>query len=140
MTKKNADSKNTLKKSFIVKSTWKHRRDLLSNAIPIEVDLESRQIFIDKCLDKKLNLFFNTTNLDAMIASYLLPKESKKVMQRLSKAEKGLEKPIPFRFVHPLTDKTFHFEYHYKIVYVKYASTRLQGELIKTPTKHQKKI
>lgn len=116
--------------------SWKKRRALLSKSIPLEVDLESRQLFFAESPDAKLN--FNTENLDILIDSYLLPKESKKVMQSLSKAKKGIEKPISFHFIHPLTSKSFHFEYHYKIVYVKYSSTRLQGELIKTSPKRIK--
>ena len=139
MNKKNTSSKNTVIKKSPAKSTWKHRRELLSNSIPLEIDLQSRQLFLNEKLNEKLDLNFKTDNLDTVITSYLLPKESKKVMQSLSKAEKGLEKPIAFNFVHPLTSKAFHFEYHYKIVYVKYSSTRLQGELVKTPSKQLRK-
>lgn len=132
-------SKKIIKVTQTKNSTWKHRRELLSKSIPLEVDLESRQLFFNANVDKNLSLNFNTDNLDKLIASYLHPKESKKVIKSLSKAEKGLEKPILFNFVHPLTSKAFQFEYHYKIVYVNYSSTRLQGELKKSLSKNLKK-
>lgn len=117
------------------KSTWKARREILSKPISLEVDLESRQLYFNKDSQTKLSFDFDTDDLDSLIKSYLNPKDSKAVIEKLSKAEKGLEKPIPFNFVHPLTAKQFHFEYRYKIVYVKYSSTRLQGELIQTKAK-----
>lgn len=130
-------SKKTSKISKAIKTTWKHRREILSKSIPLEVDLESRQLFFNTNLSKNLNL--NTDNLDKVIESFLQPKESRKVMKSLSKAGKGLEKPIHFNFVHPLTSKAFQFEFHYKIIYVNYASTRLQGELIKSSAKQIRK-
>jgi hypothetical protein len=132
-------SKKQIKTNNTKSTPWKHRRELLSKSIPLEVDLESRQLFFNTNVDKNLNLNFNTDNLDKLIESHLHPKESKKVIKSLSRAEKGLEKPILFNFVHPLTSKAFQFEYHYKIVYVNYSTTRLQGELKKSLSKNLKK-
>lgn len=110
---------------------WKKRRELISRSIPLEVDLENRQIFFQTDIKEKLHFDFNTNNVDKLITTYLDPRDTKKVMNSLVKAKKGLEKPIPFNFIHPLTSKSFHFEYRYQIIYVKYSSTRLRGELVK---------
>lgn len=119
--------------------SFKARKEILMKPISLEVDLESRELFFTKGSKEQLSLPIESTNLDSVIQSYLPPKESKLVMEKLSKAEKGLEKPIPFYFVHPLTSKKFHFEYRYKIEYVKYSSTRLRGELVKTSVKKSTK-
>lgn len=131
--------KKNIKNIKTAQTNWKLRKEILTNNIPLEVDLENRQLFFNKGLNEKLNLNFKTNNLDKVIDSFLQPKESRKVMKSLSKAGKGVEKPIQFNFVHPLTSKAFQFEYHYKIVYVNYSSTRLQGELIKSQAKQIKK-
>lgn len=118
---------------------WKKRREILSNAIAMEVDLENRQIFFEPGIKDKLRFDFGTNNVDNLIKTYLDPKELRKINRSLTEAKKGREKPIPFNFVHPLTSRTYRFEYHYQIVYVKYASTRLHGELIKAPDEKLKK-
>jgi len=118
---------------------WKNRREMISNSIPLEVDLENRQIFFEPGIKEKLHFDFGTTNVDNLIKTYLDPEDLKNVIRSLTEAEKGLEKPISFNFVHPLTSKTFRFEYRYQIVYVKYASTRLHGELIQISGERIKK-
>jgi hypothetical protein len=50
--------------------------------------------------------------------------------QSLSQAKQGQERPISFRFIHPITSEKLKFEYRYEIVYVRYASTRLNGVLV----------
>lgn len=118
----------SLKKALL---DWKKRRAIIANSIPLEVDLENRQIFFQSDIKEKLYFDFGTTNVDNLIKTYLDPKDSKKVTQSLTRAKKGLEKPIPFNFIHPLTSRTFKFEYHYQIIYHTYSSTRLQGKLVK---------
>jgi|GEM_PF-2187822 len=110
---------------------WKYRREMITKSIPLEVDLENRQIFFQPGIEEKLHLDFGTNNVDNLIQTYLDPNDLKTVTQSLTEAKKGLEKPIPFNFIHPLTSKLFRFEYRYQIIYVKYSSTRLHGELIK---------
>lgn len=109
---------------------WKNRREMVSKSIPLEVDLENRQIFFQHDIQDKLHFEFNTNNIDNLIKAYVDPKDLKKVKQSLTRAEKGLEKPIQFNFIHPETARSFQFEYRYQIIYVKYSSTRLQGELV----------
>ena len=126
--------KTTIKTPLTDKKTfleWKKRRELVSKSIPLEVDLENRRIFFQTDIKEKLHFDFKTDNVDKLITTYLDPKDTKKVMNSLVKAKNGLERPIPFNFIHPLTSKSFHFEYRYQIIYVKYSSTRLQGELVK---------
>ncbi len=133
----------TEKKPIKTRSThfldWKKRREIVSNSIPLEVDLENREIFFKTDIKEKLHFDFSTNNIDSLIRNYVDPKDSKKVMRSLTEAEKGQEKPIPFNFIHPLTSKSFKFEYRYQIIYVKYSSTRLQGELVKMTESRSKK-
>ncbi len=110
---------------------WKNRREMITKSIPLEVDLENRQIFFQPGTEEKMLLDFGTNNVDNLIKTYLDPKDFKTVTRSLTEAKKGLEKPISFNFIHPLTSKSFRFEYRYQIIYVKYSSTRLHGELIK---------
>ena len=131
------ENKNKQKKSSL---NWKHRREMITKSIPLEVDLENRQLFFNADIKEKLHFDFGTNNVDNLIKTYLDPKDLKTVTRSLSEAKNGLEKPIPFNFVHPLTSKSFRFEYRYQIVYVKYASTRLHGELIKVEDQKLKKI
>lgn len=134
MKKQNSPSekKHTLLHSSISLNR-KILRDMLSGAIPMDIDLENRQIFFHPEIKEKLRFDFGTSNVDNLMKTYLDPKELKHVNRSLTQAEKGLEKPISFHFIHPLTSRSFKFEYHYQIVYVKYASTRLHGKLIKVP-------
>jgi len=110
---------------------WKNRREMVANSIALEVDLENRQLFFQPGIPEKLRIDFGTNNVDKLIETYLNPKDLKNVNRSLTQAKKGIEKPIPFNFIHPLTSKLFKFEYRYQIVYVTYSSTRLHGELIK---------
>jgi len=112
--------------------SFSDKREIISRPIPLEVDLENREIFIRNEVRDTLNIDFNSTNVDNLINTYLDPEDSKQVIQSLTKAKEGLEKPIRFDFIHPLTAKRFQFEYRYQIIYVKYASTRLKGELVNT--------
>jgi hypothetical protein len=109
---------------------WKQRRDIAFKAIPLDVDLENREIFFQKDLKDKLTFEFQTNNVDRLISNYVDPRDSHKVKQGLIKAEKGAEEPITFNFIHPVTSQRMQFEYRYEIVYVRYASTRLQGLLV----------
>lgn len=109
---------------------FKKRRELISKSISVEVDLENREIFFQKDLSEKMQFDFSSTNVDKIITTYLNPKDGKKVIKSLDSAKTGVEKPIPFHFVHPITSKAFHFEYRYQIIYVKYSSTRLKGNLV----------
>jgi hypothetical protein len=119
---------------------WKNRRELISTSIPLEVDLENRQLFFEEGVIKKLNLNFGTSNVDNLIKTYLDPKDLKKVSRSLTDAKNGIEKPISFNFIHPVTSRSFKFEYRYQIIYVKYSSTRLHGELIKVGSERSKKF
>lgn len=133
--KKQNTSRNSKKNTL----NWKNRRDLISKSIPLEVDLENRQIFFEPGT-AEMHLFdFGTNNVDNLIKTYLDPKDLKKVTRSLTEAKQGMEKPIPFNFIHPVTSKSFSFEFRYQIVYVKYASTRLHGELIKVNSGKRKK-
>jgi hypothetical protein len=109
---------------------WKGRKEIITKSIPLEVDLENRQLFFKTDIKERLNFEFPTNNLDNIIQTYIDPKDSKKVKQWLTKAKKGQEEPILFNFIHPETSRSFQMEYRYQITYVKYSSTRLQGELM----------
>jgi hypothetical protein len=109
-------------------SSYRNIRDLMS--IPLEVDLENGQLFFIEGIKQKLNFDLNTGNIDKVIKTYVDPKDLKKVKHSLSQAKKGIEKPIPFNFIHPLTAQSLRFEYRYQIEYVKYSSTRLRGVLV----------
>lgn len=108
---------------------------MISKSIALEVDLESRKLFFNPDILESLHFDFGTNNMDHVIETYLDPKDLVMVNHSLTEAKNGLEKPIPFSFTHPLTSKIFSFEFRYQIVYVKYASTRLHGELVKLGTK-----
>src|SRR5689334_1409865 len=110
--------------------SFSSKRAIIERPIPLEVDLENREVIIRHEVRQDLNIDFSSTNVDSLIKTYLDAKDSKKVIQSLSKAKEGLEKPIQFDFIHPLTLKRFQMEYRYQIIYVKYASTRLKGELV----------
>jgi hypothetical protein len=130
MKKQNKTSQKEIRKTRKTELAWKNKREIISKSIPLEVDLENREIFFKTDIRKTLNFEFDTTNIDRLISTYLDPNDSQKVTQSLTKAKEGLEKPILFNFIHPHTSRSFQFEYRYQIIYVKYSSTRLQGELI----------
>jgi hypothetical protein len=96
----------------------------------VEVDLENREIFFKDDLKQKLNLEFNTTNVDRLITHYVDPQDSARVQNELQEAQRGQEQPIRFQFIHPITEERLTLEYRYEIVYVRYASTRLNGLLV----------
>lgn len=137
---KNDKAKQNIALKLKSNLAWKNRRELISASIPLEVDLENRQLFFEEGAVKKLNLNFGTNNVDSLIKTYLDPKDLKQVSRSLLDAKKGIEKPISFNFIHPVTSKSFKFEYRYQIVYVKYSSTRLHGELVKVGSKRPNKI
>lgn len=112
-------------------SNFKRKRQLIAESIAMEVDLQNRQIFFNSDIRQKLQFELETNNVDQLINAYISPEDSQQVFQQLTEAERGMEKPISFNFVHPFTSRSFKFEYRYQIIYVKYASTRLQGELIR---------
>jgi hypothetical protein len=114
-------------------------RHLISRSIPVEVDLENRQVFIATEAKSTFNFDVISTDMDKLIQTYLNEDDSKEVLQNLTEARKGMEKPFQFNFIHPHTAKKFHFEYRYQIVYVKYASTRLKGELVNVKNPNLKK-
>lgn len=130
MKKQNKSAKENPKKSA-PSLNWKNRREMISKSTSMEVDLENREVFLHEGLKERLQFDFGTTNIDHLLETYLDRNDLKSVKQSLNLAKEGLEKPIPFNFVHPLTEKRFRFEYRYQIVYVKYSSTRLHGQLIK---------
>lgn len=109
-------------------STPKNR--LRVTTIAVEVDLENREIFFKDDLMRKLKLELPTNDVYRVISNYVDPRDLEKVNEGLSKAKEGQENPIRFRFVHPLTAEKLCMEYRYEIIYVKYASTRLNGVLV----------
>lgn len=111
-------------------TVWNKRRELRTLAIALEVDLENREIIIKDDLKKKLNFEINTRNIDRFISNYVDPLDSKMLNEALQLAEKGQEKPFYFHFIHPGTEERLCMEFHYEIVYVRYASTRLNGVLV----------
>jgi hypothetical protein len=113
------------------KKTWRNRKEMISKNIALEVDLENRKLFFHPEVLESLHFDFGTNNMDHVIETYLDPVDLQRINLSLTEAKQGQEKPIPFHFTHPLTSKIFKFEYRYQIVYVKYASTRLHGELVK---------
>src|SRR5258708_1601582 len=90
---------------------WKNRREMINRSIALEVDLENRKLFFQSDIQESLHFDFGTNNIDHVIETYLDPNDLKQVNLSLIEAKKGLEKPIPFNFTHPLTAKTFQFEY-----------------------------
>lgn len=127
---KNQNHQNEEKQEQPERQNTKHGRNIIANKIPVEVDLQNRQVFIESKIKESFNFEFNSTDMDKLIKTYIDEQDSQEVIQSLTEAEKGLEKPFKFHFIHPLTAKRFQYEYRYQIVYVKYASTRLRGELI----------
>jgi hypothetical protein len=109
---------------------WKERKDIALKAIPLEVDLENREIFLGQELKAKLDFELLSNNVDRLISSYVDPCDSGKVQEGLELAQHGTEHPITFNFIHPRTSERMQFEYRYEIVYVRYASTRLNGVLV----------
>lgn len=124
---KNDSSNSDSKRAF---QEWKKRRDIRLTAIPLEVDLENRELFLNDKFLRKLNLEFSTSNVDRLISNYVDPKDLQSVKDSLQQAREGKEKPIHFHFIHPVTAKRVKMEYRYEIVYVRYASTRLHGMLV----------
>ncbi|PBQ33071.1 hypothetical protein CNR22_15220 [Sphingobacteriaceae bacterium] len=130
-TKTSKENPNTANPSL----NWKNRREMISKSTSMEVDLENREVFFHEGLKERLQFDFGTTNIDHLLETYLDGNDLQAVKQSLSLAKEGLEKPIPFNFTHPLTEKIFRFEYRYQIVYAKFSSTRLHGYLIKVRDK-----
>jgi len=124
------------RKSFL---EWKKRRDVILKSIPVEVDLENREIIFHKDLPAELNFQIPTNNVDQLINDFVDPTDFEKVKTSLLKAEKGLEEPIKFNFIHPKTEQKLSFEYRYEIVYVKYSSTKLNGFLVNLRERRLKK-
>lgn len=135
--KKQTNNAKETPKNISPSLNWKKRRDMIRKSSSMEVDLENREIFLHEGLKERLQFDFGTTNIDHLLERYLNQNDLKSVKRSLSLAGKGLEKPIPFNFVHPLTEKVFRFEFRYQIVYAKFSSTRLHGHLIKVRDKTQ---
>lgn len=106
------------------------KKRLRSTTLTVEVDLEAREVFFNENLCRKLKLDFDTTNMDRLISDYVDPLDVMHVNEGLKMAQEGRESPIRFRLIHPRTLEKLCFEYRYEIVYVKYASTRLNGVLV----------
>ncbi len=123
----NSSGHSDNKKSY---QQWKKRRDIRLRAIPLEVDLENRELFLSDDLKRHFELEFNTSNVDRLITSFVDPIDLQNVQESLQKAREGQEKPIRFHFIHPVTAQRLKMEYRYEIVYVRYASTRLHGMLV----------
>ena len=120
------------------KLSLKGCRFLVSNSTDVELDLENRQIFLNGA-DLSSNLFpIKSDSLDGFISSYVDPDQSLSVLDSLKEAGRGVEKPIPFCFIHPDLKGKFCFEFHYQIAYVSYAKTRLKGKLISLRKKRKK--
>lgn len=119
------------------KIQWNSGRKLLSHKIPLELDLEKREILlVDNALEMH-QVEIGSKDLDAFIDRFIDPADSENIHQQLEKAKKGIEQPIRFGFKHPQNSRKFWFEYQYQIVYVSYARTRLKGELIKVRAKEK---
>jgi hypothetical protein len=113
-------------------------RFLVSNITNVELDLENRQIFLNG-EDLSSDLFpIKSDSLDSFISHYVDPEQSQNVINSLKEASMGVEKPIPFCFIHPDLKGKFCFEFHYQIAYVSYAKTRLKGKLISLRKKRLK--
>lgn len=108
----------------------KPKNRLHTTTIAVEVDLENREIFFKDNLLRRLKLEMPTNDVDRLISNYVDPSDFDKVNVGLNKAREGQEDPIRFRFIHPLTAEKLCMEYRYEIIYVKYASTRLNGVLV----------
>lgn len=123
------------------KLNLKQSRAIINKRVPVEIDLQNREIVFKDDSLSSLNFNPGSTNIDQFIETYIHPRDTRKVGDSLGKAEKGIEEPIHFNFVNPANAKVYSYEYHYQIVYVKYAHTRLQGELIKVtkPKQHPPK-
>lgn len=120
-------------KSEQLNTTWHQRKKVITKNIPLEIDLEKREIYF-KVDAKDLPIHFASNNVDSFINNHVHPKDLNSVVESLSLAKKGVEKPIRFNFIHPNVPVALQYEYHYQIVYVKYSQTRLQGVLVKAKT------
>jgi len=116
--------------SAVRKLMYSRVKTIIAGNIPLEVDLENRQIFFDERIKDTFQLDQRSNNIDSFINTYVDPADSKKVIQSLSFAGQGLEQPFRFNFIHPLTERKLQFEYRYQIIYHRYACTRLRGELV----------
>lgn len=108
-----------------------YSKAFLKGSVPVELDLESREIFINEAALENSPLKLNCSSLDQFINRYVSPSQKERIVESLDEAGKGVEKPISFSFVHPDLKRELQFEYHYQIVYVSYSKTRLNGKLIK---------
>jgi hypothetical protein len=110
---------------------WQSSRALVSKSIPIELDLENREILINNNELKVHRLEIDQKNIDRFISEYIDPSERRVIVESLSQAGKGVEKPIRFAFIHPRLRLKLTFEFRYEIMYVSYSKTRLKGEIVK---------
>lgn len=115
----------------------KQSRALIQKRVPVEIDLQNREIVFKDDSLVSLNFQPGSTNIDSFIKNYIHPRDTKQVGISLGKAEKGIEEPIRFNFVNPKNARVHAYEYHYQIVYVRYAHTRLEGELVKVDLKRR---
>ncbi len=111
-------------------STWQHRKKIITKKIGLDIDLENREIHFNEEL-KHLPFRFSSNNIDSFISNHVHPNDLEKVIESLKQAQQGVEKPIRFNFVHPNVSKALKYEFHYQIVYARYAQTKLQGVLVK---------
>lgn len=130
---KTGDQKG-LSESKSKENSWHNRRKLIKNRIQLEIDLEKREIsFTTTTNDIPVKLA--TNNVDSFITNHVHPKDSQTVIESLEKAQRGVEAPITFNFVHPKVPLLLQYEYHYQIVYARYSQTKLQGVLVRAPKK-----
>ncbi len=117
--------------------SWHHRKKVITKNIPVELDLEKREIYFKEGTGD-IPVRFASNNIDSFLSNHVDPKDLNNVVESLSQAKQGVEKPIRFNFVHPHVPMPVQYEYHYQIVYVKYSQTRLQGVLVKAKTCRKK--
>lgn len=130
---KTGDQKG-LSESKSKENSWHNRRKLIKNRIQLEIDLEKREIsFTATTNDIPVKLA--TNNVDSFITNHVHPKDSQTVIESLERAQRGVEAPIKFNFVHPKVPLPLQYEYHYQIVYARYSQTKLQGVLVRAPKK-----
>lgn len=130
---KTGDQKG-LSESKSKENSWHNRRKLIKNRIQLEIDLEKREISFT-ATSNEIPVKLATNNVDSFITNHVHPKDSQTVIESLEKAQRGVEAPITFNFVHPKVPLLLQYEYHYQIVYARYSQTKLQGVLVRAPKK-----
>ncbi len=120
-------------------NSWNNRRKLIDRNIQLEIDLEKREIRITTAASE-IPVKLATTNVDSFISNHVHAKDSQAVIESLEQAQRGVEAPIKFNFVHPKVPMLLQFEYHYQIVYARYSQTKLQGTLVRSSKRGKQKL